>query len=160
MKKLALIKERENPQSAHNAEQIMASFITSTFTPNHLTARFSNPSVSAQRGFYQRLNGIVFVHIEICPDINNPFGGGATVSFVSGDVITAPFATISPQTYVAGDWLGLNSFTLTQLSNGTKYTNCRISTNVATGAPEIQIFHNIGATASSFLLEGFYIVRN
>lgn len=160
MKKLALLKERENPQAAYNAEQLMNSFQSATFIPNHLQSRFSNPAVSAQRGFYQRVNGIVFVHIEICPDINNPFGGGATVSFSSGDVITAPIATISPQIYMAGDWIGQNSFTLTQLSNGTKYTNCKIVTNNTTGSPEIQIFHNINATASTFILEGWYIVRN
>ena len=159
MKKPLLIKPLNDPASAKNVDTLMSNFTAATFIPDHLSARFSNPSVAAQRGFFQKLNSTVYVCIELCPDINNPLGGGATVSFTSGDVITAPFSSINPQTYVAGDWLGLNTFTLTDLSNGTQYTNCRVQTNTGTGLPEIRIGHNIAATASTFMLEGFYITR-
>lgn len=158
MKKLSLI-NTDNLIANKNQESIMNYFKSSVFTPDHLSARFSNPAVSAQRGFYQRLGGIVYVYIELCPDTANPFGGGATVSFTAGDVISAPISCINPQIYTPGDWLGLNSFVLTQLSNGTKTTNCRIQTNGATDLPEIYIGATIGATASTFMLEGFYIVK-
>jgi hypothetical protein len=158
MRKLVLWKGGD-PTSAANFNSIMTSFKSGTFDPNHLAARFSNVSLSDQRGYYQRLNGIVFVHIEICPDINNPLGGGATVSFNSGDVLTAPFPCIAPQTYAAGNWIGQDSLTMTKLSDGTKYTNIKVRTNNTTGDPEILISHTIAATASTFLIEGFYITK-
>jgi hypothetical protein len=158
MKKLNLLTS-EDPAQNKNSSMLMTYFKSSAFTPDHLSARFSVPASSAQRGFYQRMGGVVYVCIELCPDTANPLGGGATVSFTSGDVITAPLPCVNPQIYATGDWLGLNSFTLTQLSNGTKYTNCRVQSNSGTGIAEIVIFHNIGATASTFMLEGFYIVK-
>lgn len=157
MRKLVLPHNTEAyPQAA---DTLMSNFRNGQFTPNHLSARFSAPASSAQRGFFQCLNGIVYVCIELCPDINNPLGGGATVSFTSGDVITAPIKGINPQTYIAGDWLGLNSMTMTDLVTGTKYTNLRVRTNAGTGVPEILINHTIGATAATFMIEGFYLLK-
>lgn len=158
MKKLNLLNTQDLTINKNNTS-IMTYFKSATFTPDHLSARFSAPSSSEQRGFYQRLGGIVYVCIELCPDIANPLGGGATVSFTSGDVISAPIECINPQIYTNGDWLGLNSFTLTNLATGTKYTNCRVQANAGTGVSEIAIFHTIVATASTFMLEGFYIVK-
>lgn len=158
MKNLILARNPANPIESSNFEQIMRSIHNGIFVGNLPAARFSNPAVSSQNGIYQKLGGIVYIHLEICPDINNPLGGGATVSFTSGDVIAVPFLSIAPSTYVPGQFLGNSSFTLTQLSNGAKFTNCKIRTNTS-NISEIQILHNIGATASTFLLEGIYLLR-
>jgi hypothetical protein len=157
MRKLILPKNSEGYSSA--ADILMSNFRNGQFVPNHNSARFSSPGVSAQRGFYQCLNGVIYVCIEICPDIANPLGGGATVSFTSGDTLTAPIRGVNPQTYISGDWLGLNSFVMTDLVNGTKYNNLRIRTNTGTGLPEILINHSIGSTAATFMIEGFYISK-
>lgn len=142
-----------------NNRILMDTFRSDVWTPDHLAARFSNTAVSAQRGYYQRLNGIVYIYAEICPDINNPYGGGATVSFIAGDVITLPIPTVYPQIYSPGDFLGDCSAVLTQLSNLAKFQQCSIRTNGATGFAEITINHTIPATASTFALEGIYIIK-
>lgn len=160
MKKLLLLASLTDPINTKNSDTIMRALSTGEYIPNHLAARFSNIALAKQQGVYQKIAGIVFVHIEICPDINNPLGGGATVSFNSGDTIALPLAGASPQVYVAGDLLGRDSLVLTQLTTGTKYTNCYVRTNATSGQTEVVINHSIAATASTFLLEGIYLLRN
>lgn len=159
MKKLFLVKEGLTPANSFNVDTLLQSFGSATFIPNFNTARFSNPAVAAQRGFFQRLNGIVYIYIELCPDINHPYGGGASVSFSAGDTITVPLPCIEPQTYAVGDWIGHNNLTLTNVANKTKYSDCYVHTNSTTGVAQVVIDHNIGNTASTFAIEGFYITK-
>jgi hypothetical protein len=159
MRKLILSKDFKSPSDAFNTDTLMRSFLCSTFTPNFNTARFSNPAVAAQRGFFQRLNSLVYVYIELCPDINNPYGGGATVSFNAGDAIKIPLPSIEPKTYTAGDWIGHNTATLSNVVSKNKYSACYFHTNPTTGEAEVVIDHNIGNTAATFVIEGFYITK-
>jgi len=159
MRKLLLTKEQANKAESYNIDTLMKSFLCSTFTPNFNTARFSNPAVAVQRGFYQRLNSLVYIYIELCPDINNPYGGGATVSFSSGDTIKVPLPCIEPQTYAVGDWIGHNTVTLSNVVSKNKYSACYVHTNPSTGEAQVVIDHNIGNTDATFVIEGFYITK-
>lgn len=158
MRSLLLIKSREDPTSAKNVDALMNDFSSGIFVPNHLQARFSNVGVSAQRGLYQRMVAVLYVYIELCPDINNPLGGGATVSFTTGDVITAPKHSFEPAVYVPNQWIGRCSLVMTQLSNGAKFHNIFVRTTASNEA-QIQINHTISATASTFVIEGMYVTR-
>lgn len=160
MSKLNLI-ATEDPRVARNNNVLLRAFENGLWTPDHLAARFSDVGLSKQQGYYQRLNGIVYFYAEICPDINNPVGGGATVSFTSGDVITLPFEVASEVPYLGneGTFLFNHSVVLTQLSNLTKFEQCRVEKDAATQATRIYIGHTIPATASTFALEGFYVLK-
>lgn len=159
MKRLLLSKEGLGSTESFNVDTLLRNFISSTFVPNLNTARFSNPAVAAQRGYFQRLNGIVYFYIEICPDINSPYGGGATVSFNAGDTLSLPLPSIEPQTYTAGDWVGHNSATLINVVSKSKFNNCYVHTNPSTGKAEVVVDHNIGNTDATFVLEGIYITK-
>jgi hypothetical protein len=159
MKKLLLSKEGVSRAESYNVDTLLSNFAAATFTPDFNTARFSNPAVASQKGFFQRINGLIYIYIELCPDINNPFGGGANVSFTSGDTISLPLPCIEAQVYTAGDWIGHGNLQITNITNKTKYTDCYAHTNSTTGAAEIVINHNIGHTAATFSISGFYLSR-
>lgn len=159
MRRLLLSKEGLGNTESLNVDTLLRNFISSTFVPNLNTARFSNPAVAAQRGYFQRLNGIVYFYIEICPDINNPYGGGATVNFNAGDAILLPLPCIEPQTYTAGDWVGHNTASLANVVSKNKYHGCYVHTNPTTGLAEVVIDHNIGNTDATFVIEGIYITK-
>lgn len=149
----------EDERQRKNNDTLLSLFSSGKFDGNLPSARFSNPSVSKQSGVYQKLISLVFLHLEICPDVSNPLGGGATVSFTSGDKIEVPLVGIEQVTYSLGDFLGRDSFTMTRLSDGSKFTNLYLKTNTS-GKAEIVINHTIPATASTYLIEGVYLVRD
>lgn len=160
MAKLNLLNTEDQRVNRNNG--ILASaFDNGLWTPDHASANFSNPAVAKQQGFYQKINGIVYFYAEICPDINNPVGGGATVAFTAGDVITLPFEAAMEVPYLGneGTFLFNTSVVMTQLSNLTKYTACRVQKDAATQLTQISIGHTIPATASTFALEGFYVLK-
>lgn len=159
MRKLILSKDGATPNEALNIDTLLRSFSSATFHPNFNTARFSNPAVAAQRGFFQRLNSLVYFYIELCPDINNPYGGGASVSFNAGDALSLPLPTIEPQTYTVGDWIGHNTATLANVVSKAKYSACYVHTNPTTGLAEVVVDHNIGNTDATFVIEGIYITK-
>ncbi len=159
MNKLLLIKNIQEPKpyEVKNIDTTLRAFSADSWVGDLPSARFSAPASSKQQGVFQKLSGIVYIYLEICPDINNPLGGGATVSFTSGDVITLPFRSSAQGTYIPGQFVGRQYLTMTNLANGTQYTNVYVQTTVG-NVPQIVINHTIGATASTFSIDGFYVL--
>lgn len=157
MRKLQLFKAPDQSIDSKNADTLMNSFASGTFDPGHASARFSNPAVSRQTGYFQRINGICYVYIEITPDID---GGGATVSFSAGDTLNLPFLSISPASYTNQDLVAFQQMVLQNQSTRASFADNTIYTDPVTGTSKIYIGTAQAAAATTFGISGIYILRN